>query len=67
MDYAGSAWGVFWRDEMPFVPLFAGPQWSTYSTRHFTGFPNERDFYVEPTFSDLSYVVALTRIRPVAG
>jgi peptide/nickel transport system substrate-binding protein len=55
-----------WLRAMPFVPLFSGPTWSTYSTRHFTGFPSKRDFYVEPTFSDASYVVALTRIRPVA-
>jgi hypothetical protein len=46
------------------VPLFAAPQWSTYSTKYFVGFPNERDFYVEPLLSNSDYVVALTRIRP---
>jgi peptide/nickel transport system substrate-binding protein len=53
-----------WLQEMPFVPLFAGPVWSTYSTRHFVGFPSKDDFYLEPTFFTPDYVVALTRIRP---
>jgi peptide/nickel transport system substrate-binding protein len=54
-----------WLQTLPYVPLFTGPTWSTYSTRHFVGFPNEHDFYVEPGISSPDYVVALTRIRPV--
>lgn len=53
-----------WLDVLPFVPLFAGPQWSTYSTKHFVGFPSRNDFYIQPSFSSSDYVVALTRIRP---
>ena len=53
-----------WLDTLPYVPLFAGPDWSTYSTRHFTGFPNAHDFYIGPSFFTSDYVVALTRIRP---
>jgi peptide/nickel transport system substrate-binding protein len=53
-----------WLDTLPFVPLIAGPEWSTYSTKHFVGFPNERDFYLQPSFFTSDYVVALTRIRP---
>jgi peptide/nickel transport system substrate-binding protein len=51
-------------DNLPFVPLFAAPDWSTYSTRHFVGFPSARDSYVQPDFGLADYVVALTRIRP---
>jgi peptide/nickel transport system substrate-binding protein len=51
-------------DNLPFVPLFAAPDWSTYSTRYFTGFPSARDNYVQPDFTLADYVVALTRIRP---
>ena len=54
-----------WLRNLPFVPLFAAPTWSTYSTRHFRGFPNASNFYVDPSFSSSDYVVALTRIRPV--
>jgi peptide/nickel transport system substrate-binding protein len=53
-----------WLDNLPFVPLFAAPAWSTYSTRYFTGFPNRRDHYVHPSFLSTDYVIALTRIRP---
>jgi len=51
-------------DDLPFVPLFAAPTWSTYSTRYFVGFPSAHDDYVQPDFTDADYVVAWTRIRP---
>jgi peptide/nickel transport system substrate-binding protein len=51
-------------ENLPFVPLFAGPTWSTYSTRYFLGFPTAHYYYVQPDFSTADYVVALTRIRP---
>ena len=53
-----------WLDQLPFVPLFATPAWSTYSTRYFVGFPSAVDDYVVPDFTNVDYVVALTRIRP---
>jgi peptide/nickel transport system substrate-binding protein len=53
-----------WLKTLPYVPLFAAPEWSTYSTRHFVGFPSERDFYLRPSYFTSDYVVALTRIRP---
>jgi peptide/nickel transport system substrate-binding protein len=53
-----------WLKTLPFVPLFAAPEWSTYSTKHFTGFPSEADPYLEPSFFTSDYVVALARIRP---
>jgi peptide/nickel transport system substrate-binding protein len=53
-----------WLDVLPYVPLFAGPIWSTYSTKHFLGFPSRDNFYLEPSFFTPNYVVALTRIRP---
>ena len=56
--------GRHWLDVLPFVPLFAGPQWSTFSTKHFIGFPSRSSFYLQPSFLTSDYVVALTRIRP---
>jgi peptide/nickel transport system substrate-binding protein len=53
-----------WLRTLPYVPLFVGPAWSTYSTRYFTGFPTARDYYIQPSFFTSDYVVALTRIRP---
>jgi peptide/nickel transport system substrate-binding protein len=60
---AGKLERIFLRT-LPFVPLFAQPTWSTYSTRYFVGYPTARDDYVDPYFTDVAYVVALTRIRP---
>ena len=60
---AGKLEQVFLRT-LPFVPLFAQPTWSTYSTRYFVGYPTAQDDYVDPYFTDVAYVVALTRIRP---
>jgi peptide/nickel transport system substrate-binding protein len=53
-----------WLRDLPFVPLFAGNVWSTYSSRHFVGFPSKDDFYLQPSLMTSDYVVALTRIRP---
>jgi peptide/nickel transport system substrate-binding protein len=53
-----------WLQTMPMVPLFTGPSWSTYSTKHFVGFPSQHDFYLDPGMDTPDYVVALTRIRP---
>ncbi len=60
---AGKLERVFLR-ELPFVPLFAGPTWSTYSTRNFVGFPSAGHDYVDPDFTQTAYVIALTRIKP---
>jgi peptide/nickel transport system substrate-binding protein len=54
-----------WLRTLPYVPLYVGPTWSTYSTRYFTGFPSAHDYYDQPGFFTTDYVVALTRIRPV--
>jgi peptide/nickel transport system substrate-binding protein len=52
-----------WLDQLPIVPLFIGPQWSTYSTKHFHCFPTPRNFYTRPIFNTFpDNVVALTRI-----
>ena len=54
-----------WLRMLPFIPLFAGPTWSTYSTRYFTGYPTAANDYVAPDFRSAEYVLALTLIRPV--
>jgi ABC-type transport system substrate-binding protein len=38
-------------DEFPFVPLFVGPRWSTYSTKYFKGWITWRNQYADPIFS----------------
>jgi peptide/nickel transport system substrate-binding protein len=54
-----------WLDHLPIVPLFIGPQWSTYSTKYFHCFPTPANFYTRPIFNTFpDNVVALTRICP---
>jgi peptide/nickel transport system substrate-binding protein len=40
-----------WLDNLPGIPLFVGPRWSTYSTKYWTGFPTYKNPYVDPIFS----------------
>ena len=48
-----AAYGLekIWLKNLPIIPLFVGPRWSTYSTKYFTGFPTSKDPYVDPIFS----------------
>jgi peptide/nickel transport system substrate-binding protein len=38
-------------DELPYVPLFIGPRWSTYSTKYFKGWITWQNQYADPIFS----------------
>ncbi len=38
-------------DDLPYIPLFSGPRWSTYSTKYFTGFPSWTSQYVDPIWT----------------
>ena len=54
-----------WLQQLPIVPLFIGPRWSTYSTRYFHCFNTPKNYYGDPiftTFPDNS--LSFTRICP---
>jgi peptide/nickel transport system substrate-binding protein len=54
-----------WLEKLPVIPLFIGPQWSTYSTKYFHNFPSPRNHYARPIFNTYpENSVLLTRIRP---
>jgi peptide/nickel transport system substrate-binding protein len=54
-----------WVDQLPIIPLFIGPQWSTYSTKYFHCFTTPKNFYVNPIFNNYpDNTVSLTRICP---
>ena len=38
-------------DELPFIPLFIGPRWSTYSTKYFKGWISWQNQYADPIYS----------------
>ncbi len=56
--------GIF-LDNLPIVPLFIGPRWSTYSTKYFHCFPTKKNFYGDPIFTTYpDNILSFTRICP---
>jgi peptide/nickel transport system substrate-binding protein len=54
-----------WLQKLPVIPLFIGPQWSTYSTKYFHCFPTPKNHYSRPIFNTYpDNVLLLTRICP---
>jgi peptide/nickel transport system substrate-binding protein len=54
-----------WLNELPIVPLFVGPRWSTYSTKYFHCFSSPKNFYGDPIFTTFpDNVLSFTRICP---
>jgi peptide/nickel transport system substrate-binding protein len=52
-------------DNLPIVPLFVGPRWSTYSTKYFHCFNTPKNFYGDPIFSTYpDNLLSFTRICP---
>jgi peptide/nickel transport system substrate-binding protein len=52
-------------DDMPIVPLFIGPRWSTYSTKYFHCFNSPKNFYGDPIFTTFpDNLLSFTRICP---
>ena len=53
-------------DDLPFIPVMAGALWYTYSTKHFTGFPNQKNNYANgSTYLYPDDVKILTSLRPL--
>jgi peptide/nickel transport system substrate-binding protein len=51
--------------QLPIVPLFIGPRWSTYSTRYFHCFNSPKNFYGDPIFTTFpDNALSFTRICP---
>jgi peptide/nickel transport system substrate-binding protein len=54
-----------WLQQMPVIPLFIGPRWSTYSTKYFHCFTSPKNFYGDPIFTQFpDNVLSFTRICP---
>ncbi len=54
-----------WLANMPIVPLFVGPRWSTYSTKYFHCFASPKNFYGDPIFSTFpDNSLSFTKICP---
>ncbi|HEX6700908.1 MAG TPA: ABC transporter substrate-binding protein [Gaiellaceae bacterium] len=54
-----------WLQQLPIVPIFIGPRWSTYSTKYFHCFNSAKNFYGDPIFTTFpDNILSFTRICP---
>jgi peptide/nickel transport system substrate-binding protein len=54
-----------WLQDLPIVPLFIGPRWSTYSTKYFHCFDSAKNFFGDPIFTTFpDNILSFTRICP---
>jgi peptide/nickel transport system substrate-binding protein len=54
-----------WLNDLPIVPLFIGPRWSTYSTKYFHCFDTPKNFWGDPIFTTFpDNILSFTRICP---
>jgi peptide/nickel transport system substrate-binding protein len=54
-----------WLQDLPIVPLFIGPRWSTYSTRYFHCYDSPKNFFGDPIFTTFpDNILSFTRICP---
>jgi peptide/nickel transport system substrate-binding protein len=54
-----------WLQQLPLVPLFIGPRWSTYSTKYFHCFNSPKNHFGDPIFTTFpDNILSFTRICP---
>jgi peptide/nickel transport system substrate-binding protein len=52
-------------NDMPIIPIYLAPQWSTYSTEYFHGFSSPKNDYAQPIFTNYpDNILQFTRIAP---
>ncbi|MBV8480682.1 MAG: hypothetical protein JOY72_10305, partial [Actinobacteria bacterium] len=57
--------GNLFLKDMPIVPIYLAPQWSTYSTKYFHNFSSPKDDYAQPIFTNYpDNILQFTRILP---
>jgi len=57
--------GNLFLKDMPIVPIYLAPQWSTYSTEFFHGFSSPKNDYAQPIFTNYpDNILQFTRILP---
>ena len=54
-----------WLQQLPIVPLFVGPRWSTYSTKYFHCFDSPKNHFGDPIFTTFpDNILSFTQICP---
>ncbi len=53
-------------DQYPFIPVMYSAIWYTYSTKHFTGWPDQKNYYTIGSINNYpDYLEAWARLKPV--
>jgi peptide/nickel transport system substrate-binding protein len=56
-----------WLQQLPIVPLFVGPRWSTYSTKYFHCFNSPKNHFGDPIFTTFpDNILSFVKIGPGA-
>jgi peptide/nickel transport system substrate-binding protein len=54
-----------WLQQLPIIPLFVGPRWSTYSTKYFHCFDTPKNHFGDPIFTTFpDNILSFTQICP---
>ncbi len=54
-----------WLQQLPIIPLFVGPRWSTYSTKYFHCFDTAKNHFGDPIFTTFpDNILSFTQICP---
>ena len=54
-----------WLQQLPIIPLFVGPRWSTYSTKYFHCFDSAKNHFGDPIFTTFpDNLLTFTRVCP---
>ncbi len=56
---------TYWIHELPAIPLVWGAYWNEYSTKHYTGWPTQKNPYDDPGPNDASSELTLLHLKPV--
>jgi peptide/nickel transport system substrate-binding protein len=57
-----------WLNDLPMIPLVYGADWSTYSTKHFTGWPTKANRYTSSSVNDgWARLKVWTSLKPVTS
>ncbi len=52
-------------NDLPIIPVYIGPRWSTYSTKYFHCFETQKNFWGDPIFTTFpDNILSFTRICP---
>ncbi len=62
---AAQSLGTIMSQQAPVIPLLYGASWAVYSTKKFTGWPDQQNQYMNPSLNDPQLPYILMHLQPV--